>query len=312
MPFGEYVDAVADAFRMHAEGRSVSPPPMHIRAQDGGFHVKAGSLPIGSGYTAIKVNGNFPDNRATRGLPTIQGAILLFDAMTGSPVALLDSIEITVKRTGAATAVAARYLARPESQVAMIFGCGTQGRVQLAALRHGLDIRRVFLCDKDASAAEAFASEIARNDLDVDVPVKPLLAARASDVIVTCTSSHAPFLGPSDVRAGTFVAAIGADNPEKSEIDPALMAKARVVTDLTEQCSYMGDLHHAIRAGAMQAADVHAELGELVVGRRSGRMHSHEITLFDGCGVGIQDVAASARAYELARSRDVGQRLTLQ
>lgn len=311
MPFGEYVEAVADAFRMHAEGRSISPPPMHIPADGGGFHVKAGSLPIGPGYTAIKVNGNFPNNRAARGLPTIQGAILLFDTSTGSPVALLDSIEITIKRTGAATAVAARYLARPESQVGMIFGCGTQGRVQLTALRHQLDIRRVFVHDRDAGAADTFASEISRDGLDVDVPVKPKLAARASDVIVTCTSAHAPFLGPADVRSGTFIAAIGADNPEKSEIEPALVARARVVTDLTEQCSHMGDLHHAIDAGAMQAADVYAELGELVAGRKPGRTEAHQITLFDGSGVGIQDVAASARAYELAKMRGVGSKLSL-
>lgn len=311
MPFGEYVESVAEAFRMHAEGRSVSPQPMHIPAEGGGFHVKAGSLPIGSGYTAIKVNGNFPNNRATHGLPTIQGAILLFDTSTGSPVALLDSIEITIKRTGAATAVAARYLARPESQVAMIFGCGTQSRVQLAALRHQLDIRRVFVHDTDAAAAEAFAAEIARERLDVDVPVKPRAAARASDVIVTCTSARVPFLRPDDVRAGTFIGAIGADNPEKNEIEPALMAKARVVTDLTEQCSHMGDLHHAIDAGAMQATDVHAELGELVAGRKPGRAEAHEITLFDGSGVGIQDVAASARAYELAYKQGAGRSLSL-
>lgn len=312
MPFGEYVSTVADAFRLHAEGRSVSPPPMHIPAVGGGFHVKAASLPVGSGYTAFKVNGNFPGNPAARGLPTIQGAILLFDTATGSPVALLDSIEITIKRTGAATAVAAHYLARPESHVAMIFGCGTQARVQLAALRHQLDIRRVFVCDKDGAAAAAFAREIAGEGLDVDVPAKPLLAARASDVIVTCTSATVAFLGPADVRAGTFIAAIGADNPEKSEIAPALMAKARVVTDLTDQCAHIGDLHHAIRAGAMTAADVHAELGELVTGRKPGRTEPHEITLFDGCGIGIQDVAASARAYELARAAGTAGRLTLQ
>jgi len=312
MPFGEYVDAVADAFRMHTEGRSIAPAPMHIPAGGGGFHVKAGSLPIGPGYTAIKVNGNFPNNQLAHGLPTIQGAILLFDTRTGSPVALLDSIEITAQRTGAATAVAARYLARPESQVAMIFGCGTQARAQLAALRHHLDIRKVFLCDKDSAAAEAFASEIARDGLDGDVPVKPKLAARASDVIVTCTSSPTPFLAPADVRAGTFIAAIGADNPEKSEIEPALMAKARVVTDLTEQCSTMGDLHHAVASGAMGVEDVHAELGELVAGRKPGRTQSHEITVFDGCGVGIQDVAASARAYQLACSGGAGRTLTLQ
>lgn len=311
MPFGEYVDAVADAFRMHAEGRSVLPPPMHIPTEGGGFHVKAGSLPIGAGFTAFKVNGNFPSNRVTHGLPTIQGAILLFDTSTGSPVALLDSIEITIKRTGAATAVAAHYLARPESQVATIWGCGAQGRVQLTALRHELDIRRVFLFDQDRAAAETFASELAGEGLDVDVPTKPRNAARASDVIVTCTSTHAPFLGPADVRSGTFIAAIGADNPEKSEIDPALMARTRVVTDLTEQCSYMGDLHHAIRAGTMQAADVHAELGQLVAGQKPGRIEPHEITLFDGSGVGIQDVAASARAYELARKQGAGRSLSL-
>jgi ornithine cyclodeaminase/alanine dehydrogenase-like protein (mu-crystallin family) len=311
MPFGEYVAAVADAFRMHAQGRAVLPRPMHIPADGGGFHVKAGRLPIGPGYTAIKVNGNFPNNRATHGLPTIQGAILLFDTSTGSPVALLDAIEITIKRTGAATAVAARYLARPESQVATIWGCGAQGRVQLAALRHGLDIRRVFLADQDATAAEIFACELSSEGLDVDVPTKPRNAARASDVVVTCTSARVPFLGPADVRSGTFIAAIGADNPEKSEIEPALMAKARVVTDLTEQCSIMGDLHHAIRAGMMLASDVYAELGQLVAGQKPARTEPHEITLFDSSGVGIQDVAVSARAYELARKQDAGRSLSL-
>ena len=311
MPFGEYVDAVADAFRMHAQGRAQLPAPMHIPAGGGGFHVKAGSLPIGPGYAAFKVNANFPDNRARHGLPTIQGAILLFDAGNGVPVALIDSIEITIKRTGAATAVAAQYLARPESRVATIFGCGAQGRVQLAALRHVLDLRQVFLVDNDPAAAEGFAREIADDGLDVDVPVKPHKAALASDVIVTCTSARTAFLGPADVRAGTFVAAVGADNPDKSEVDPALMKKARVVTDLTEQAVTMGDLHHAIRAGAMQADDVHAELGDLVAGKKAGRTAAHEITLFDGTGVGIQDVAACVRAYTLARARGVGQPLSL-
>ena len=309
MPFGEYVEAVADAFRMQAEGRAIAPAPMHVPTEGGGFHVKAGRLPIGQGYAAFKVNANLPGNRAKHGLPTIQGAILLFDASTGAPVALLDSIEITLQRTGAATAVAARYLARPDSQVATIYGCGAQSRSQLAALRHELDIRRVFLVDSDAAAAESFAAEVA--GLDVDLPAVPRQAARTSDVIVTCTSSRAPFLGPADVRSGTFVAAIGADNPDKSEIDPALMARARVVTDLTEQCSHMGDLHHALAAGTMRIADVHAELGELVAGRKGGRTQAHEITLFDGSGVGIQDVAASARAYQLARERNAGHRISL-
>lgn len=306
MRFGDYVDAVADAFRLHAEGRAVLPPPMHLVADGGGFHVKAASLPD---YVAVKTNSNFSDNRR-RGLPTIQGAILLFDA-SGTLLALIDSIEITIKRTGAATAVAARYLARPDSRVATICGCGAQGRVQLEALRHGFDIRRVFAVDNDPAAAAAFAAEIATQGLDAEVPGSLRAATLESDVIVTCTPAHAAFLGIADVRPGTFIAAIGADNPEKNEIEPALMARARVVTDLTEQCSYMGDLHHAIRAGTMQAADVHAELGHLVAGQKPGRTEPHEITLFDGSGVGIQDVAASARAYELAREQGAGRSLSL-
>ena len=223
-----------------------------------------------------------------------------------------NSIEITIKRTGAATAVAARYLARPESQVATIWGCGAQGRIQLAALRHALDIRRVFLIDQDAAAAEDFAAEIAGEGLDVDVPVKPHLAARASDVIVTCTSSHAPFLGVADVRAGTFIAAIGADNPDKSEIDPALMARARVVTDLTEQCSHHG--RPASRDPRRHDASGRRACGARRACRRTqspAAPKPHEITLFDGSGVGIQDVAASVRAYELARKQDAGRSLSL-
>jgi len=309
MPFGAYVDAVAEAFRLHAQGRTVLPTPMHVPAEAGGFHVKAGGLPFGPGYVAFKVNANFPNNRATNGLPTIQGAILLFNVSTGSPVALIDSIEITIKRTGAATAVAARHLARPESRVATIVGCGEQGRVQLEALRHALDLKRVFLCDRDPQAAAGLAAEI--EGVDAEIASSLRAATLTSDVIVTCTSAKAPFLGPEDVRPGTFIAAIGADNPEKSEVAPELMARARVITDVTAQAVHMGDLHHAIDAKTMREADIHGEIGEILDGRKMGRANPDEITIFDGTGVGIQDVAASVRAYELARERGAGTRVGL-
>jgi alanine dehydrogenase len=310
MRFSDYVEAVADAFRLHAEGLSVLPPPMHILADGGGFHVKAASLALASGYVAVKTNSNFPRNRR-RGLPTIQGAILLFDAASGVLLALIDSIEITIKRTGAATAVAARYLARADARTATICGCGAQGRVQLEALRHNLDIRRVFVFDNDPAASAGFAAEIAEHGLDVEVADTVRSATLQSDVIATCTTARTPYLGIADVRPGTFIAAIGADNPDKSEIDPALMARARVVADVRAQCAAMGDLHHAIRAGAMTEAQIHAELGELVTGRRPGRGSADDVMIFDGCGAGIQDVAAAGRAYELARARNIGVRIAL-
>src|SRR5437016_3111635 len=124
MRFADYVEAVAEGFRLLAEGCCASPVPTKIPADHGTFHVKSGSLPRGAGYVAAKINGNFPRNRARNGLPTIQGAVFLADASNGRPLALIDSMEITLQRTGAATAIAARYLARPEATTATICGCG--------------------------------------------------------------------------------------------------------------------------------------------------------------------------------------------
>ena len=134
MRFEDYIDAVAAAFALHADGKSFAPAPVQIPGiGQGTFHIKAASLALGPGYVAIKVNANFPQNRVA-GLPTIQGAVLLFNVTNGNPLALLDSAEITAQRTAAATAIAARHLARPESTVATVCGCGKQGGLQLLAL----------------------------------------------------------------------------------------------------------------------------------------------------------------------------------
>jgi alanine dehydrogenase len=312
MSFADYVEAVEDAFRRHAEEGGATPLPLHIPAGGGSFHVKAARLTRGSGYVAVKINANFPDNKRCRGLPTIQGAVLLSDGTSGTPLALLDSIEITAQRTGAATAIAARHLAPEDARVATICGCGAQGRIQLIALRHVRDIRRVFAWDCDASSAADYARRMSEECGIAVVPAVTLReATRASQVIVTCTSAAAPFLDVDDVAPGTFIAAIGADNPEKSEIGPALMGRAKIVADLRAQCAVMGDLHHAIHAGTMSEGDIHAELGELIAGRKRGRERDDEIIIFDGTGTGIQDVAAAACAYEKARERGAGLRCTL-
>jgi ornithine cyclodeaminase/alanine dehydrogenase-like protein (mu-crystallin family) len=312
MRFGDYVEAVAEGFRLLAEGRCSSPVPTQIDVAHGAFHVKPGNLPRGPGYVAVKVNGNFPDNRARHGLPTIQGAVLLADASNGRPLALLDSLEITLQRTGAATAVAARHLARPDARTATICGCGAQAPLQLAALRHELNLHRVFAWDIDTTAAHAFAECVqAQSGLSVEAVTALPQATRISDVIVTCTPARVPFLGLDDVRPGCFVAAVGADNPAKSEIKPDLMAQATVVVDLLEQAVVMGDLHHAIAAGAKRADDVAAELGQVVGGIRPGRQSPDQIIVFDSSGTGVQDVAAAAFACEIARDRGLGVRCRL-
>src|SRR5262249_23893508 len=199
MRFDDYVEAVADGFRLLAEGRCASPVPTQIDVAHGAFHLKPASLPRGSGYVAVKVNGNFPDNRSRHGLPTIQGAVFLADANNGRPLALLDSIEITRQRTAAATAVATQYLARPDSHPATICGCGEQGRIQLRALRHKLDLTQVFAWDIDPQTSRHFSAEMAA-DLGNDVTAIDDLreGTLVSDAIVTCTSSCTPFLGVED------------------------------------------------------------------------------------------------------------------
>jgi len=244
---------------------------------------------------------SFPDNAARRGLPTIQGVVVLSDGETGQPLALMDSMEITALRTGAATAVAARYLARPDARVATIVGCGRQGRIQLAALARVRRLERVYAMDRDATVSRQFAREMSA-ELGVDVrPVAALAeASRQSDLLVTCTPSRSPLLGREDVAPGAFVAGVGADNEYKQELDPGLLASASVVVDNLEQCAAIGDLHHALRAGAMALTDVRAELSDVVVGRKPGRRSPDDIVIFDSTGVAIEDVAAAAMVYEKA------------
>ena len=263
----------------------------------------------GRSYFAAKTNANFPGTRDRFGLPTIQGIVLLFDAESGVPLAAIDSIEITILRTGAATAVAARRLARPDSRAITVAGCGEQGRVQLAALMGVLPIETVLVFDADPDRARRFAEERSR-ELSIPVEAAPDLAAaiRASDVCVTCTPSRKPIVWNDDVRRGTFLAAVGADSSDKQELDPRVLARAKVVVDSLEQCAAIGDLHHAIAAGLVKTSHVHAELAELVDGRRPGRESADEVTVFDSTGTALEDVAAAAAVYEKALAAGRGTR----
>lgn len=302
------IAAVEHAFRLHAEGGTLKPGLLHIDAPEGEFHIKAGGLELDRTYFGLKANGGFFHNRERYGLPNIQGAILLFDGDKGYPLAVMDSMEVTIQRTGAATAVAARHLAREDSSVATICGCGNQGRIQLKALTQVLPgIRQVFAFDLDRDSADRYASDMSR-ELGLDVrPVADLaVAVPQSDVVVTCTPSRRAFLRRAHVREGTFVSAIGADSPDKQELEPGLLAESTVVVDILDQCAEVGELHHALQAGLMSRQDVHGELGEVVAGRVPGRSSAGEITVFDATGTALQDVAAAAVAYERAVRQGVG------
>ena len=303
----ECIDAVERTFRLHAEGHTLGPGVLSVHAAGGGFHIKAAGLIGERSYFAAKTNANFSDNPRRWGLPTIQGTIVLADAANGTPLAVMDSASVTALRTGAATAVAAKFLARPDASTATVVGCGVQGEVQLAAVAAVLPLRRIMLVDiDDTRAGDLAARAAARHGVRVE-PAKDLRSAlRASDVCVTCTTSRRAFLGAGDVAPGTFIAAVGADNPEKQELEPSLLASATLVVDVLHQCAEIGELHHALAAGVLTPERVHAELADVVAGRRPGRTRRDEITIFDSSGTALQDVAAAIAVYEKASASGRG------
>jgi alanine dehydrogenase len=303
------IGAIESAFRAHGEDPAPAPSVLGFPASGGGFHVKAAGLTpaLGRPYFAVKTNSNFSANRERHGLPAIQGAIALFDGADGRLLALMDSIEITILRTGAATAVAATYLARPNSSIAAICGCGNQGRVQLESLCRVLPIRNVRAFDADPQKSQAFAAEMSRK-LSIDVIAEPDLsrALAGADVCVTCTPSRSPFLRREHVAPGTFVAAVGADSEDKQELAADLVASSTLVADVVEQCASIGELHHALEAGLLPRDSPPRTLGEVVAGKRPGRVDGAEITIFDSTGTALQDVAAAAIAFERAVAKGAG------
>jgi ornithine cyclodeaminase/alanine dehydrogenase-like protein (mu-crystallin family) len=269
LDYDSCISAVEAAFR--SDGMIPS-GILGSHADHGSFHVKTAGL---GRYYAAKINANFPDST-----PRIQGVLALFDSTNGNVLALMDSMEITTIRTAAATAVAAKYLARRDSRSLTIVGFGTQGKSHLAALSRIFQFDDVHTCDLN----EAYKS---------------------ADIVVTCTPSTRPILFPGHVMPGTFIAAVGADNEHKQEISPDLLASSVVVADVLEQCATIGDVHHAIDAGSMTRSDVHAELGEIIRGTKPGRTSEDQIIVFDSTGTALEDVAAASIVYERAVARGI-------
>jgi alanine dehydrogenase len=297
----ECIAAVEHAFRLHAEGGTFGPGVLGVPVTRGGFHIKAAGIIGPRSYFAAKTNANFPDNPQRLGLPTIRGTVMLADAETGEPLAMMDSASVTALRTGAATAVAAKFLARPDSRSVTIVGCGAQGETQLAAIAAVLPLERAWVLDAELARAQRLAAR-AQADLGIQVAAATDLhsALRESDVCVTCTPSRRPFVFRDDIAPGAFLAAVGADSRGKQELEPALVASSTLVVDLLEQCAEIGELQHVLAAGLMTRESVHAELAEVVAGRRPGRTRDDEITVFDSSGTALQDVAAAIVVYEKA------------
>jgi alanine dehydrogenase len=305
------IEALRDAYARLAANRADQGKSLAFAIDGGSAHVKAGLFPGSHSVLAAKVNVNLPDNWNRHGLPTIQGALLLVDAVEGRPLAVMDSTALTAIRTAATAMLAAQFGARKQSKVAAVIGCGAQAGYQVESLLACFPIEEIRIFDIDEIRARAFAAAVA-SDVTRAIPASSVSGAvDGADICITCTTSKQPVLTDDMKLAGCFVAAMGADNPEKCEIAPALMARARIFADDIEQCAAGGDLAHALRTGAVSRDLVHADLAALAAGHKSGRGAADELVIFDSCGSGVQDVAAAWLAYRTARANGMGTRFSL-
>jgi len=286
--------AIAGAFRALHRGEATLPAVISVpfRQPDGVAHIKAGHLHADAVWT-VKVSGDFDPGD---GGPVLHsGLMLVLSADDGSVVGLLaDNGYLTELRTGAAGAVAADLLARPDATTAAVVGAGSQARFQLEALREVRSIERVRVASRSPERAQIFVDELSAQGLSARLCVSVEEAVRGADVVVTVTPSTAPLVAAEWLEPGTHVTAVGSDEPTKQELDAAVLARASVVAvDDRRQTASFGELHHAIAAGLRSADDV-VTLGELLEGAAPGRATDEEITVADLTGVGVQDAAIAA------------------
>lgn len=313
LPMVDVIGAVEAGFREYAGGRCRVPVRLPLDVPDRNALVlfMPAYLPE-SGTLGTKIVSVYPDNPA-RGLPTITGSYLLADAATGELLALMDATYLTAIRTAAASALATRLLARPDARVLGIFGAGVQARFHVWALRTVARIDEVVVFNRTPARAHGFADDMtAAHGIPVRVAATPDECARSADLIATCTRSAVPVFDGHALRPGTHINAVGAYTPEMRELDEETVIRAKVVVDTyAGAMAEAGDLLIPIRQGRMTEAHIHAELSELVIGKKTGRESADEITVFKSVGFAVEDAVTARLAYERAVRQGVGVQVRL-
>ncbi len=308
LDMADCIDVVEKAFVELASGTAELPVRIALTPPNGWASYMPAYLE-GLGALACKVVTVYKNNPSKHNLPTTIGKVLLQDPETGDVVCIMDGGYLTAVRTGAASGVATKHLARDDKgQVAGIFGAGAQARAQLWAITVARDLSRAHVYDAVAEAADRFTDEMSRKlDLEIIVADSPESILEHADIICTATSSPTPVFDGDKVRPGTHLNGIGSHTPTTRELDTAILKRAKFIADSTEAClKEAGDLIIPIQEGAVTEAHIHAELGEIVTGSKSARENDEEITLFKSIGLAIQDVAAAKLVYDRARQAGIG------
>lgn len=305
----EMISAVEEAFRAKGLHKVQMPVKSYIffKDQNGDFRTMPAYIEE-KGAAGVKVVNVHPRNPEKSNLPTVMATIQLLDPETGVPISIMDGTLITRLRTGAAGAVAVKYLAREDASTVGIIGAGAQGRTQLKALNEVIDIDEVFVEDKIQENSEEFADEMER-ELNLDIfPVREAReAVLESDILVTVTPRKEPIIDNEWISEGMHINAIGADAPEKQELDPKILKRSKIIIDDLEQAVHSGEVSRPISEGKLLEEDIYGDIGEILVGEKEGRSSDEDITVFDSTGLAIQDIACAWEIYQRAKEKGLGE-----
>ncbi len=311
----EVIDAVESAFGMRGLGHAQMPPKQYLFMKK--FNGDLRTMPAyleEDDTVAVKVVNSHPENPKKHGLPTVMATIILVDPRTGAPEAIMGGTLVTALRTGAAGAIAAKYLANPKPKTVGIVGAGTQARTQLMGLELVFEtIDEVRVWDRAEKASAKYAEEmgIKYNQASIYSVKDISKAVQGADIIVTATPSRKPLVSVEWVDDGTHINCIGADAPGKQELDPAVLVKSKIVIDDWSQSCHGGEINVPLAEGIITKEDIWGDICEIVAGLKRGRTSPEEVTVFTSTGLAIQDAATAKIAYKRALKQKIGEQIDI-
>lgn len=300
LTYPEVNRAIESVFAEHGRGNVQMPPKIYITFPKGDFRTMPASIPS-MNLAGVKIVNVHPGNPAG-GLPTVMATIILIDPETGVQTAFIDATALTDMRTGAAGAVAAKYLAKKKPLTIGFVGSGRQAEAQLNAIAAACTIKEVLVWSRKREHARRFAAAYPQFQT---IDAGTIEDACNCDLLVTTTPSREPLIRSEWICTGMHINAIGADAPGKQELDPALLARAEVFVDDYEQAIHSGEVNVPIRSGAYSAERIAGTLGEVVNGRK-GRRTPDAVTIFDSTGLAVQDLAIAHLVVEKMEGKEIG------
>lgn len=292
----EVIPAVEEAFRLWAGGKTQMPPKSYLTVEKGDFRAMPAALPGAAGVKWVNVH---PQNPA-QGLPTVMAILIYNEPETGYPLAVMDATDITAYRTGAASAVASKYLACKNPRTLGLVGAGRQAYTQLLAHAALFNFDTIRVYDISQASLARIVTSFPRYHLEAC----SLEETVASDIVCTVTPAREPVVKKAMLRPGTHINAVGADAPGKEELEPAILSEALIVVDDMKQSTTSGEINVPLSSGLLDPCRIHGTLGEIVTGQKCGRCDDSEISVFDSTGVAIEDIACARLLYEKVRAKD--------